>query len=230
MSKAWLLALFVFMLGCSGGVPDKQAALEMINHRYAVLAQFLSLDIGRTGTECYFLGDGSTVDVGYRPETDIETIVAVKAGYVVVKSAEKDRWDISLTDKGNAIISAEHRKPFYHRVGNGCDEYQIAFPIARAHASDVAGPKAEAGTYEYTYSWKWEVTQLGVALRQDGDVYPKLTSSQKNDLQELAKVPRGLNDGPVLPIPVPSEANNPPRPGTGIFQKENDRWVFNVRQ
>jgi hypothetical protein len=230
MSKAWLLALSIFLLGCSGGAPDKQTALERINFRYAVLAQFLNVDIGRTGTECFFPGNGSPFDVGYRPETDIATIVAVRAGYVAVKAAEKDRWDISLTDKGNAFVSAEHIKQFYHRVGNGCDEYQIAFPIARAHVTEVAGPKAEAGTYEYTYSWKWEVTQLGVALRQDGDVYSKLTSSQKNDLQEMAKVPHGLNDGPVLPIPVPSDANNPPRPGTAIFEKENSRWVFNVRQ
>jgi hypothetical protein len=235
MNRFWLVIVLVLLVSCSAKrsadlPPDKDQALQEINGRYVTFAQVLSFDIGRTGTECFFLSAGDPIDVGYRPETDLQTIVAVKAGLVTVKPAEKNRWEVSLTEKGKSILSANGSKPTYHRVGNGCDEYQVSFPIAKAHAFDVAGPKQELDTYEYTYSWKWDVTPLGQALHQDGEVYSTLTPSQKNGLRTFWSEPQGVNNGPALPIPVPAEANNPPHPGTAIFKKEKDRWVFNVRQ
>lgn len=231
MHKFWLIFVLVLLVSCSADLPPgKDEALQEINARYAALERSVSFDIGRTGTECFFPGVGEPFDVGYRPETDLETIVAVKAGLVTVKPAEKNHWDVSLTEKGKSILSADGSNPIHHRVGNGCDEYQVSFPIARAHASDVSGPKAERNTFEYTYSWKWEVTQLGQALREGGEVYSQLTPAQRKELQELTNVTHGLNDGPALQFPVPSDGNNPPRPGTAIFKKENGRWVFDVRQ
>jgi hypothetical protein len=230
-----LLAFLAALMACSGkgamdGPPSKERALRDINTRYLVFGRSLDFDIGRTGTDCYFPRNGPPFDIGYRPETDLPTIVAVKAGLVSIKTAGKDRWDVTLTDKGNALVNAEGVKPIHHRVGNGCDEYQITFTIARAHVSEVSGPKAEADTYQYTYLWKWEVTPLGAALRQNGDVYSTLTPLQRDQLQELIKVLDGLTEGPVLPVPVPSDADNSPRPGIAVFKKEGDRWVLNVRQ
>ncbi|HSK45054.1 MAG TPA: hypothetical protein VLA83_14335 [Candidatus Binatia bacterium] len=235
MHKFWLIFVLVLLVSCSARrssdvPPDKNEVLQKINGRYAALERSVNFDIGRTGTECFFAGAGEPFDIGYRPETDLKTIVAVKAGLVTVKPTEKNHWDVSLTEKGKSILSADGSNPIHHRVGNGCDEYQVSFPIARAHAYDVAGPKQERDTYEYTYLWKWEVTQLGQALREDGEVYSQLTPAQRKELQELTNVTHGLNDGPALQSPVPSDANNPPRPGTAIFEKEKDRWVFNVRQ
>ena len=235
MRKAGVLLLLLVLVSCSAKrsadlPPGKDQALQEINKRYVTLEHVLSFDIGRTGTECFFLSAGDPIDVGYRPETDLVTIMAVKTGLVTVKPAEKNRWEVSLTEKGKSILSADGSKPGYHRVGNGCDEYRVSFPIAKAHAFDVAGPKQELDTYEYTYSWKWDVTPLGQTLHQDGEVYSTLTPSQKDGLRKFWSEPQGLNNGPALPIPIPAEANNPPRSGTAIFRKEKDRWVFNVRQ
>jgi hypothetical protein len=234
MNKFWLIFVLLLLVSCSAkltaDLPPKDEVLQEINARYVVLQKAIAFDIGRTGTECYFPGVGEPFDIGYRPETDLETVVAVKAGLVTVKPAETNHWDVSLTEKGKSVLSADGSKPIHHRVGNGCDEYQVSFPIARAHAYDLADPKQELDTYEYTYSWKWEVTPLGQTLRQDGEVYSTLTPSQKDTLRIIGSGPHGVNDGPALPIPVPSEANNPPHPGTAIFTKEKDRWAFNVRQ
>jgi len=236
MNKIWLLAVLISLAACSSkqpatdAPPGKEAALNEINTRYVILQRALDFDIGRTGTDCYFPGNGQPFDIGYRPETDLETIVAVKAGLVEVKAAEKNRWDVTLTEKGKAVANAGYLKPIHHRVGNGCDEYQISFPLAMARAFDVAGPKPEADSYEYTYSWKWEITELGKTLRQDGEVFSKLTQSQRQQLQELTNVRNDVNAGPLLSIPVPLDTDNRPRPGTAIFKKERDRWVFNVRQ
>ena|SRR5690242_5217852 len=232
MNKILLISLLTSLVACSSSntSPSKEEALRDINLKYQVFERSLNVDIGRTGTDCYLVGNGPGLDIGYRPETDLGTIIAVRAGFLSVKPADKNRWDVSLTDKGNAFVNAEHITPVNHRVGNGCDENQISFPIARAHVSEVAGPQGDAETYKYTYLWKWEVTALGASLRQDGDVYSKLSPSQRKDLPETVNPIHGMSAGPDLPIPVLSEASNIPRSGSAIFKKENNRWSVEVQQ
>src|SRR5438270_3397850 len=152
MNKFWLIVLVISMVACSGkqstsNPPSNEVVLHLINSKYGSFERSLNVDIGRTGTDCFFTA-GSTLDIGYRPEKDIGTVIGVKAGLLSVKPAEKDRWDISLTEKGESFMKAEGGKPFNHRTGNKCDEYQISLPVARVEASELAGPQAEGETYK----------------------------------------------------------------------------------
>jgi hypothetical protein len=233
MKKLWPIVALASLATCSGGgpkPPGKADALQKINSRYAAVQRSITLDIGRTGTDCYFAGNGPPIDIGYRPDSDVSTIVAVRAGYVEVKPAETNRWDVTLTDKGKALASSERTQPVNHRTGNGCDEQQISFPIARAHVSELGEPVESNGFYEYSYLWKWEFTGLASELRQNGSIFARLTPKQRTDLQEAINVELVVANGPKLPVPVPAEAENPAQSGTAVLKSQGGKWMLEVRQ
>lgn len=238
MKKILLIALFGLLVACSRSVesPTKQTVKKMINSNYASFSRTLHFDIGRTGTKCFYPFSGERneepMDIGYRPETDIETVVAVSAGLITVKPVGTDHWDLGLTDKAKQVMSAESIQQKYHRVGNGCDEYEVSFPIATAYVETVKDPSAEGGTFAFPYSWKWRITELGETLRQDGPVYSRLTPTQRHDLEEKTNISfgTGFESVPVLPYPVPSEAENAPHWGTALFTKKSNGWAFDLRK
>jgi hypothetical protein len=238
MNRYWLVVVALFLVACSSkqstsNPPNNEVVLRLINSKYGSYQRALDVDIGRTGTDCFFTG-GVTLDIGYRPEKDLGTVIGVKAGLLSVKPAEKDRWDVSLTEKGESFLKAEGGgKPFNHREGNRCDEYQVTFPVARAEASDLVGPQAEGtDAYRYTYSWKWKPSTLGLALRKDGDVYSKLSSSQQSDLPKRINAIQDpeLKGGPDLPMPVPSDAESASHPGSAVIKKYDKYWRAELKQ
>jgi hypothetical protein len=166
------------------------------------------------------------MDVGYTPEKDVPTIVAVQAGLISVNPAGKNWWDVSLTEKGKAFFENEHGIQQFHRVGHGCDEYQVTLPIARALVVDVSGPKIQEDppgsfVYEYTASSKWRTTDLAKALQLDGEIYPKLSPEQRQDLQKSINFPDALYHGPKFTLPAPRENDNQPNSVTATFRKES---------
>jgi hypothetical protein len=230
MNKCWLIVVLASVSACSGvGSPNPRDVVGRINSYYSTFPVAIPLDIGHTGTKCFFPFNGvnneSPMDLGYRPETDLATIVAMSAGLIEVKPAGTNWWAISLTDKGQKFFETEHMLRQFHTVGYGCDIERVVFPVARAYVAEVAGPKTDyeqpdPPSYEYTSSWKWKVTELGEALRQDGKVYSRLSVEQRKELADKANPP-SIFSAPHLSFPVPAETDNVAHPITAIIKKKN---------
>lgn len=235
MVKALIVVMIAILMGCSAKDPGKETPLRSdvqarMDRYYASNSIELAVDIGHTGTQCFFPFSGQQneepMDIGYAPDKDVPTVIAVRAGFISVTPAGKNWWDVSLTEKGKAFFENEHGVRQFHRVGHGCDEYQVTFPIARAFVVDVSTPKIqeeEHGSfiYEYTASSKWRITDLGKALQSDGEVYSRLTAEQKQDLEKSINLSDKIYHGPRFTLPAPHENENVPHSVTATFKKEN---------
>lgn len=195
----------------------------------------LSVDIGRTGTKCFFpsLGEKNEepMDVGYTPEKDLPTVVAVKAGLVSVTPAGKDWWDVSLTEKGKTFFQNEYGVQQFHQSGYGCDEYDVTLLIARASVVDVSAPKIHEDTpgslvYDYKVTSKWRITDLGKALQSDSDIYRQLSAEQRQKLEDAINPPPDLHQGPKFALPVPHESENHPYSVTATYKKEDGKMIL----
>jgi hypothetical protein len=240
MVKALIVVMIAILTGCSAKDPAKEAPLRSdvqarMDRYYASNSIELAVDIGRTGTQCFFPFSGQQneepMDIGYAPDKDVPTVIAVRAGLISVNPAGKNWWDVSLTEKGKAFFENEHGVRQFHRVGHGCDEYQVTLPIAHAFVVDVSSPKIQeeqpgSFIYEYTASSKWRITDLGKALQSDGEVYTQLSAEQKQDLEKSINLSDNIYHGPRFTLPAPHENENVPHSVTAIFKKENGSMVL----
>jgi hypothetical protein len=229
-----LSIVIVILVGCSAD-PVKEAPLRSdverrMNSYNALGSSELKVDIGRTGTKCFFpfLGEKNEepMDIGYTPEKDLPTVVAVKAGLVSVTPAGKDWWDVSLTEKGKAFFQNEYGVQQFHRAGHGCDEYDVTLLVARASVVDVSAPKIHEDTpgsfvYDYKVTSKWRITDLGKALQSDGDIYRQLTAEQRQELEKSINISEDLHQGPKFTLPAPHESENQPYSVIATYKKEN---------
>lgn len=240
MVKAFIVAMIAILIGCSAKDPAKEAPLRSdvqarIGSYYASNSIELAVDIGHTGTQCFFPFSGQRneepMDIGYAPDKDVPTVIAVRAGLISVNPAGKTWWDVSLTEKGKAFFENEHGVRQFHRVGRGCDEYQVTFPIARAFVVDVSSPKIQeeepdSFIYEYTASSKWRITDLGKELQSDGEVYTQLSAEQRQDLEKSINLSASIYHGPRFTLPAPHENENVPHSVTATFKKQNGSMVL----
>jgi hypothetical protein len=138
---------------------------------------------------------------------------------------------VSLTEKGKSFFENEHGVRQFHRVGHGCDEYQVTLPIARAFVVDVSSPKIQeeqpgSFIYEYTTSSKWRITDLGKALQSDGEIYSQLSAEQRQDLEKSINLSGDIYHGPKFTLPAPRESENVPHSVTATFKKKNGSMVL----
>ncbi len=237
-SKTLIVVMIAILTGCSAKDPAKEAPLRS-DVRARMDSYYnsvdLAVDIGHTGTQCFFPFSGQQneepIDIGYTPDKDVPTVIAVRAGLISVNPAGKNWWDVSLTEKGKAFFENEHGVRQFHRVGHGCDEYQVTFPIARAFVVDVSSPKIQeeqpgSFIYEYTTSSKWRITDLGKSLQSDGEVYSQLSAEQRQDLEKSINLSGDIYHGPKFTLPAPHESENVPHSVTAIFKKKNGSMVL----
>jgi hypothetical protein len=222
--KKWgVLALvgLLLVLGCSKGSLDRDTAFRKITQN-ANAKRKLRTWVGRVGRHCSVLGDKVKSELSMDPNADISSVVAAKAGYVTFAPDGKDFWKISLTDKGQAVLDAQHEKPYARKTNDGCDYELVNFLIAKQNVSQVTGITGDDASAEAEYRWTWELTELGAALREQGDIYSKLTSEQQDDLRRDFG---GDILAPAMELPVPSEEEikNGAR-GTMKFKKYDNGW------
>lgn len=227
-------AVIVGCLGCSTDpvkqAPSRSDVETRMNSYYALGSIDLAVDIGRTGTKCFFAFNGTQneepMDVGYTPEKDIPTVVAVKAGLVSVSPAGKDWWDVSLTEKGKTFFENELGVKQFHRAGQGCNEDQVTLMIARPFVVEVSAPKIRetdpgAFAFDYSVSSKWRITDLGKVLQSDGDIYRQLSAEQRQKLEKSINVSEDIYHGPKFTLPAPHENENQPFAVTATYEKKS---------
>lgn len=206
-------------IGCSRNL-DKKTAAEEIKMALERSENSIHVHIGRGGSKCEVQDDqGRSRTGGLRPEDDREVIIAQSLGYITATPDGKDYWKISLTEKGQSVMSAEGNHLYAHQTGEGCDYQQGDFVIATPELIEVTeikgGPKAAVAYFTY----KWKATELGAALRKGGEADKKLTPLQRETLYH------GLlqfSSTVAVKIPVPREDNI--ESSSLIFAKGDDGW------
>jgi hypothetical protein len=215
MRKGWLL-LLCLLTACSGSkMLDNTTAEETIK-KSLDKQYYVYSEIGRIGTDCGTKTvDGIEVNVGSKP--DASEISAMAAGYITVEPDGPNFRKVTLTQQGRAAANSE---PYGENVQKGCDYKQVEFPVATRELVQIEGITADENNPEVEYLWRWKVTKLGEALRQDGAAYKALTPEQRSAMERLGISTDGSFGN--FPLPIPPE-------GTVVrsavkFKRYTDGW------
>jgi len=214
-----LLLVFCTLLGCSKGTLDRKTAAKEIQSHLDVSSNILVVELGRVGPNCAFVDkkDGRQVSQDLSPDKALSLVVAIKAGYIAAVADGGGYWKTSLTETGKAAQAADWRDAPYHNDLSQCDYRLSAFRIAAPELVRVNGISGDEKSPDVDFEWKWTPTELGKALRKNGDVYSKLTSQQQTRLQYVIQT-----DGLKVPIPVPDDGER--QKDTAAFKKYDDGW------
>jgi hypothetical protein len=174
----------------------------------------LIVEVGRVGKSCP--EEDGTIDL--EPNESIDTIVARKAGYVVVTPEGRDFWRVELTAKGREVFLQDTGGMFHDASkGQGCDYQEADFAVAK-QAVDIRDVRYDGDTAEVHYARKWVPTDLGAMLGEKGKVYTQLAPDERNRLRrDLA----WAVISPALPLPVAEEALED---GKAELTRYNERW------
>ena len=216
--KLSLVLAVALLSGCSHDSLDRDSAAEKISSRLSANPKHIMLRIGRVGSHCETIDfHGESHEIDQDPNKN-DSVVAVKAGYITAVPDGKGYWKVALTDKGQAFLNQYPARARESEGEKGCEFRQIDFPIATASLVNITGITAGDAERQVDYTWKWVVTDLGVALRQKGEIYPKLTPKQLDYLQFSMNLG---SDNPKLPLPVPEDMEIR---DTATFKHYDDGW------
>jgi hypothetical protein len=212
MRIAALLLLSV-LIGCSSKMMDNKTAEERVSYYLKKDQNFIFVDIGRVAIDCGTSSRDKDVKLGVDPTSDLEVLVVQAAGDVTVTQDGPGFWKIEPTEKGKADIVRE----LVVTDQKGCNYKPTWFAVAIPTLVRITGITANENVPEVEYQWKWNVTELGQALKANGKAYALLDPDQR---ERLAKYK--IFGKPTIPIPVPEE--NGLEKGVMQFKKYTDGW------
>lgn len=215
MRKAGILLLLV-LFGCSGNKLDQSTAEGLAKRFLSSNPARIQVNVGRVGTQCPYLnykGQQAELPLDLTPQSDFSTVFAEMAGYVTV-NADGDRyWKVALTDSGKKIFEQSGSKRLRDPAMNGCDYETDFLNVAMPELVKVSAITPGESSTEIAFVWKWNATDLGQGLRQDGKLYSMLAPPQREKLE------RGIRSGFQKPtLPLPGEAFT----GTGSIRVKKD--------
>lgn len=197
----------LLLAGCTKDTLDRKIAQPQIEKKLHGMGKSLTVRVGRVGSHCSSIeAGGNTFEVDDNPNQSPDTLAAIKAGYVTAVPDGKDFWKVSLTPAGKAFADAEHVSAQQHEAKNGCETDIYFLPVASPQLFMIDGVSVGDQEPEVTYLWKWNVTDLGATLRENGSAYKQMTSEERRKLEEFLNL---AEYGPHLSIPVPEEHNPP---------------------
>jgi hypothetical protein len=210
------LLLVTVMMGCSSKTLNNSTAEEKIKSSFHDKQYYIYSEIGRIGTDCGTKTvEGIEVNVGSKPEGP--EISAMAAGYITVEPDGANFRKVTLTEQGKAAANSE---PYEEYVQKGCDYKHIVFPVANRELVQIEGITADENDPEVEYLWRWKVTKLGEALRQDGAAYKTLTPEQRSAMESLEISTTGSFGN--FPLPIPPEGSI--LRSTVRFKRFTDGW------
>lgn len=218
MRKAGILLLFV-LLGCSSNKLDQNTAEGLMKRILSSNPANFSLDVGRVGTQCPYLNDKgqqAELPLDLTPQSQPATVFAEMAGYVTVNPDGDGFWKVALTDSGKNLFQQSGGKHLSKAALNGCDYETDFLNVAVPELVKVTAIIPGEGSTEIAFVWKWNVTDLGRELRQDGKLYLMLAPPQRERLRRyMNHIDFGFQK---LTLPVPEEAFT----GTGSVRVKKD--------
>jgi hypothetical protein len=200
MHKAGVLLLLV-LFGCSGNKMDQSTAEGVAKRILSANPARIQVNIGRVGAECPYLNDKgqqAELPLDLTPQSQPATVFAEMTGYVNVNADGDGYWKVALTDSGKKIFEQSGSKRLKDSTMNGCDYETDFLNVAIPELVKVTAITPSETSTEITFIWKWNVTELGRELRQDGKLYSMLAPAQR---EELRRNVRSGFQKPPLPLP-----------------------------
>jgi hypothetical protein len=205
MRNAGVLLLLV-CFGCSGNKLDQATAEGLMKRILSSNPARFSLHVGRVGTQCPYLNDKgqqAELPLDLTPQSQPATVFAEMAGYVTVNADGDGYWKVTLTDQGKKLFQESGSRHLNNAALNGCDYETDFFDVAVPELVKVTAITPGENSTEIAFVWKWNTTELGKGLRQDGKLYSMLTSPQREDLQRrINHIDFGFQK---LALPVPGD-------------------------
>jgi len=215
MRKAGVLFLLV-LFGCSGNKLDQSTAEGLAKRFLSSNPARIQVNVGRVGTQCPYLNDKgqqAELPLDLTPQAQPATVFAEMAGYVTVNADGDGYWKVGLTDAGKSIFQQSGSRHVNNAALNGCDYETDFLNVAVPELVKVSAITPSETSTEIAFVWKWNATDLGKALRQDGKLYSMLAPAQREELR------RNMRSGfqkPTLPLPGDDFT------GTGSVQVKKD--------
>lgn len=218
MRKAGVLLLLI-LLGCSSNKLDQNTAEGLMKRILSSNPANFSLNIGRVGTQCPYLNDKgqqAELPLDLTPQSQPTTVFSEMAGYVTVNADGDGYWKVLLTDSGKKVFQESGSKRLSGAPLNGCDYETDFLNVAMPELVKVTAITPGENSTEIAFVWKWNVTDLGRELRQDGKLYSILAPPQREKLQRyINHIDLGFQK---LTLPVPGETFT----GTGSVRVKKD--------
>jgi hypothetical protein len=200
MRKAGILLLFV-LLGCSSNKLDQNTAEGLAKRFLSSNPARIQVNVGRVGIQCPYLNDKgqqAELPLDLTPQSQPTTVFAEMAGYVTVNADGDGYWKVTLTDQGKKIFEQSGSKRLNDPPLNGCDYETDFLNVAMPELVKVTAITPGENSTEIAFIWKWNATDLGRELRQDGKLYSMLAPAQR---EELRRSVRSGFQKPTLPLP-----------------------------
>jgi hypothetical protein len=200
MRKAGILPLVV-LFGCSGNKLDQSTAEGLAKRFLSSNPARIQVNVGRVGTQCPYFnykGQQAELPLDLTPQLQPATVFAEMAGYVTVNADGDGFWKVALTDSGKKIFEQSGSKRLRDPALNGCDYETDFLNVAMPELVKVTAITPGENFTEIAFVWKWNVTDLGKELRQNGKLYSLLGPPQREELQR--NIRSGLQK-PTLPLP-----------------------------
>jgi hypothetical protein len=203
------------LLGCSGKTLDNDTAAEEITKYFSSRHIDFFLEVGRVGKDCVLvMPDGTETPIDLAPPGSMKLLAAEAGGYVSIAPDGNNFWKVALTEKGKAVLDGRFNQ---EPPRKGCDYQSTWVLIARPELVKITGVTADENTPVVQYQWKWNATEFGRQLRQDGKAFNGLKPDQRADLARLLDA-----GGLTLPLPVPPETEI--NRSSVRFRKYTDGW------
>jgi len=200
MRKAGVLLLLV-LFGCSGNKLDQSTAEGLMKRILSSNPASFSLHVGRVGAQCPYLNDKgqqAELPLDLTPQAQPATVFAEMAGNVTVDADGAGYWKVLLTDAGKNVFQQSGSRHLNNAALNGCDYETDFLNVAVPELVKVTAITPDENSTEIAFVWKWNVTDLGRGLRQDGKLYSMLAPSQR---EELRRHIRSGFQKPMIPLP-----------------------------
>lgn len=200
MRKAGFLLLLV-LIGCSGNKLDQSTAEGLAKRFLSSNPARIQVNVGRVGTQCPYLNDKgqqAELPLDLTPQSQPTTLFAEMAGYVTVNADGDGYWKVILTDSGKKVFEQSGSKRVSNPPLNGCDYETDFLNVAMPELVKVTAITPGEGSTEIAFVWKWNATDMGRGLRQDGKLFSMLAPAQREELS------RSVHSGfqkPALPLP-----------------------------
>lgn len=201
MRKAGVLLLLV-LLGCSSNKLDQATAEGLAKRFLSSNPARIQVNVGRVGTQCPYLNDKgqqAELPLDLTPQSNPSTVFTEMAGYITVDADGDSYWKVALTDQGKKIFEQSGSKRLKDPALNGCDYETDFLNVAMPELVKVTAITPVENSTEIAFVWKWNATDLGRELRQDGKLYSMLAPPQR---EELRRHIRSGFQKPALPLPA----------------------------
>jgi hypothetical protein len=204
VSFGWLIILLLTLaqIGCSKKDKlDDATAVKAVNSMLDDKAR-IETHIGHVGADCiqfYLNGEEAPTDLD--PGKSDFTFIAEQAGYFKETPDGPGFWTVSLTDRGEKAVAAGDIKLKPVPPRKGCDYQQATLILGRTELDKITRITGDEDSTQIDYTYRWRLTDLGRALRQNGAIYKLLDEDQRKSLEKYS---HGFFH--MLPIPAPDDS------------------------